>query len=200
MGAPGESHETTHISVVDASGNAVSLTTTLNAGFGSGIVARGTGVLLNNEMDDFAAKPGVPNLYGLVGALANAIEPGKRPLSSMSPTIVLEGGRPALVLGSPGGSRIITGVVQVILNTIVFEMPVAQAVTVPRIHHQWLPDEIWVEPFGLAPETRRDLEGLGHAIRVYDREELGRVNAVQVTPEGCFAGPDVRGGCVSAGY
>ncbi len=195
---PREPDETTHFSVVDKEGNVVSCTTTLNARFGSGIVVDGTGILLNNEMDDFSAKPGVPNLYGLVGNEANAIAAGKRMLSSMSPTIVLHDGHPRLVLGSPGGSRIITSVAQVILNHLVFEMPIAQAVAVPRVHAQWLPDRVYYEPFGMALDTRKRLEELGHELA--EMEEIGRVNAIEVQPNGFYAGPDVRGGGASAGY
>jgi gamma-glutamyltranspeptidase/glutathione hydrolase len=196
----GEPDETTHISAADAAGNAVSLTTTLNGGFGTCLVADGTGMLLNNEMDDFSAKPGTPNYYGLVGNEANAIAPGKRMLSSMSPTLVLQDGRPVLVLGSPGGSRIISSVVEVILNALVFEMPVVQAVAVPRVHHQWLPDELFMESFGLAPEVVRDLKARGHTVTVSTRSPIGRVNAIAILDDGLHGGPDVRGPSASAGY
>ena len=138
---PYESDQTTHFSVVDKDGNAVSNTYTLNFSFGTGLVAEGTGILLNNEMDDFSAKPGVPNAYGLIGGDANAVEPGKRPLSSMSPTIVLKDGS-VLVTGSPGGSRIITTVLQIVMNVIDHGMNIAEASAAPRMHHQWLPDEL----------------------------------------------------------
>lgn len=197
---PMEPDETTHLAAIDAAGNAVSLTTTLNAGFGSGLVADGTGILLNNEMDDFSAKPGVPNLFGLVGNEANAIAPGKRMLSSMSPTLVLSDGAPVLLVGSPGGSRIITSVVQVILDVLVFHMPVAQAVAQPRIHAQWLPDKVFYEPRGLAPETIAGLEARGHRVEVFGGEAIGRVNAIEVRADGFHAGPDIRGGAAAAGY
>lgn len=178
-----ESPETTHFSIVDRQGNAVSCTTTLNSSFGSGVVAAGTGVLLNNEMDDFSMKPGVPNIYGLVGGEANAIEPEKRMLSSMTPTIVLEGAESddddvILVLGSPGGSTIITTVLQVILNVLVHEMPLKEAVGAPRFHHQWLPDKTRVESRGFSPDVLEDLEERGHNIRLV--EALGDVHAVQL--------------------
>ncbi len=140
-----EGDNTTHFSVVDRFGNAVSNTYTLNLSYGNGLIAEGTGVLLHNELDDFAAKPGVPNAFGLVGATANAPAPRKRPLSSMTPTIVMKDGKPYLVTGSPGGSRIITTVLQIILNVLDHEMNVAEAVSAPRIHHQWLPDEVFAE-------------------------------------------------------
>jgi gamma-glutamyltranspeptidase / glutathione hydrolase len=161
-----ESAETTHYAVVDEAGNAVSVTTTLNGSFGTGIVAPGTGILLNNEMDDFTVKPGVPNLYGLVQGEANAIEPGKTPLSSMSPTILLKDDRPFMVIGSPGGPRIITVVLEVILNVIDHGMNIQEAVDAPRIHHQWLPDVLYAEPFALSPDTARLLAGMGHTLEV----------------------------------
>lgn len=159
-----ESPDTTHYSIMDAQGNAVANTYTLNFSFGSGITVPGTGILLNNEMDDFSAKPGVPNAYGLLGAEANRIESGKRPLSSMTPTIVFREGKPWLVTGSPGGSRIITTVLQAIVNTVDHKMNVAAAVSVPRFHNQWLPDSIFVEP-GFSPDTLRLLRGLGHQVQ-----------------------------------
>ncbi|MEZ4650127.1 MAG: gamma-glutamyltransferase [Candidatus Eisenbacteria bacterium] len=200
-GDPGaEPDETTHLVAIDDQGNAVSMTTTLNAGFGSGLVAAGTGILLNNEMDDFSAKPGVPNLFGLIGNEANAIAPGKRMLSSMSPTIVLRDARPYLLLGSPGGSRIITSVVQVILNAVVFHMPIAQAVAVPRIHAQWLPDVLFYEPYGLSPETIGALEAKGHTVQIFPSDAIGRVNAIEVRDDGFHAGPDIRSGAAAVGY
>lgn len=164
--APYESDQTTHFSIVDQYGNAVSNTYTINFSYGSGMTAAGTGVLLNNEMDDFSAKPGVPNAYGLIGGDANAVEPRKRPLSSMSPTIVLKDGKPYLVTGSPGGSRIITTTLQVISNMIDHGMNVAEATHAARIHHQWLPDEIRVEDGGLSRDTVAALEDKGHTISV----------------------------------
>ncbi|MFV0360720.1 gamma-glutamyltransferase [Tropicimonas sp.] len=160
---PYESNETTHFSVVDQWGNAVSNTYTINFSYGSGLVAEGTGVLLNNEMDDFSAKPGVPNAYGLVGGDANAVEGGKRPLSSMSPTMVMKDGEVFVVTGSPGGSRIITTTLQVIMNVIDHGMNIAEATFAPRIHHQWLPDEIRIED-GISRDTLAILEQRGHAV------------------------------------
>jgi gamma-glutamyltranspeptidase/glutathione hydrolase len=162
----GESNETTHYSIVDDEGNAVAVTYTLNGSFGAGVVAPGTGVLLNNEMDDFTAKPGVPNLYGLVQGEANAIEPKKTPLSSMSPTIVTRDGKPFMVIGSPGGSRIITITLEAIVNVIDHGMNIQEAIDAPRIHHQWLPDKVYAEPFALSIDTRRVLAGLGHDVTV----------------------------------
>lgn len=162
--APHEGSNTTHFSVIDAQGNAVSLTYTLNGWFGNRIVAGNTGVLMNNEMDDFTVKVGVPNLFGLVQGEANAIAPGKTPLSSMSPTIVTKEGRPVLIVGTPGGSRIISVVVQVILNMIDHGMSVQEAVDAPRIHHQWLPDLTNVERFALSADTRKLLEAMGHKL------------------------------------
>ena len=153
-----EGHNTTHFSVIDRDGNAVSNTYTLNFSYGLGLVADGTGVLLNNELDDFTAKPGAANAYGLVGCDANLPGPGKRPLSSMTPTIVLKDGKPFLVTGSPGGSRIITAVLQVIINVIDFHMRIAEAVSAPRLHHQWQPDERMVEP-GFDPARARRAQG-----------------------------------------
>ncbi|MDE3177718.1 MAG: gamma-glutamyltransferase [Pseudomonadota bacterium] len=159
---PHEGVNTTHYSIVDDKGDAVSVTYTLNNWFGAGVVAGDTGVLLNDEMDDFTAKVGAPNLYGLVQGEKNAIEPGKTPLSSMTPTIVVKDGKPVLVTGTPGGSRIITVVMQTILNVIDYGMSISEAVDAPRIHNQWLPDVTYVEPFALSPDTRQILEGMGH--------------------------------------
>lgn len=160
--APHEGSNTTHYSIVDKQGNAVSVTYTLNDWFGARVTAAGTGVLLNNEMDDFTVKLGVPNLYGLVQGQANAIAPGKRPLSSMSPTIVTKDGKTVMVVGTPGGSRIITAVLHTLLNTIDYGMNIQEAVDAPRFHQQWLPDVTSVEPFALSPDTRKILEGMGH--------------------------------------
>jgi gamma-glutamyltranspeptidase/glutathione hydrolase len=162
---PPESRETTHFSIVDRWGNAVSCTYTLNFSYGSGIMVPGTGILLNNQMDDFSAKPGVPNAYGLIGGEANAIQPGKRMLSSMSPTLVLRDGEVFLVTGSPGGSRIITTTLQVIMNIIDHGMNPAEAEHALRFHHQWLPDTLRIER-GFNPDTRRLLEAMGHELRV----------------------------------
>jgi gamma-glutamyltranspeptidase / glutathione hydrolase len=159
-----ESAETTHYSIVDAEGNAVAVTYTLNGSFGAGVVAEGTGVLLNNEMDDFTSKPGTPNMYGLVQGDANAIAPGKSPLSSMSPTIVSRGGSPFMVIGSPGGPRIITITLETILNVIDHDMNIQEAMDAPRIHHQWLPDVVLTEPRALSPDTVRLLTGMGYHV------------------------------------
>ena len=162
--APHEGTNTTHYSIVDVHGNAVAVTITLNDWFGARVTAAGTGVLLNNEMDDFTVKLGVPNLYGLVQGELNAIAPGKRPLSSMSPTIVTRDGRPLLVLGTPGGSWIITTVVHTIVNVVDYGMTIQEAVDAPRFHQQWLPESTTVEPFAIGPDTRRILEGMGHKL------------------------------------
>ncbi len=172
---PQESEETTHLSVIDKDGNAVSLTTTLNSGYGSGYVVEGAGFLLNNEMDDFSSKPGVPNQFGLVGAEANAIEPGKRMLSSMTPTIVVGENGDLLVVGSPGGSTIITTVLQIIVNTIDHGMSLHDSVLSPRFHHQWLPDHVVFESHSLDPELRKELEELGHTLT--ERLEIGDANS-----------------------
>ncbi len=173
---PYESDQTTHFSVMDAQGNVVSCTYTLNLSFGSGIVARGTGMLLNNEMDDFSAKPGVPNAFGLIGGEANAVAAGKRPLSSMTPVIVFKDAKPWLATGSPGGSRIITTVLQNLINVIDFEMNIAEAASMPRMHHQWVPDFMRVER-GFSPDTLRILNGMGHEVKVMP--VMGREQTVQ---------------------
>jgi gamma-glutamyltranspeptidase/glutathione hydrolase len=159
---PHEGTNTTHYSIVDRFGNAVGVTYTLNEWFGARVTAAGTGVLLNNEMDDFTAKPGVPNLYGLVQGQANAIQPGKRPLSSMSPTIVSRDGKPVLVVGTPGGSRIITAVLHTLLNVIDYGMNIQEAVDAPRFHQQWLPEGTYVENFAFSPDTQKLLLAMGH--------------------------------------
>jgi gamma-glutamyltranspeptidase/glutathione hydrolase len=186
---PREGSNTTHFSVVDSSGNAVSNTYTLNFPYGVGLVADGTGVLLNNELDDFTAAPGASNAFGLVGFEANLPGPGKRPLSSMSPTIVLKDGKPVLVTGSPGGSRIISTVLQVIVNVIDYRMDVAAAVAAPRLHHQWLPDEVRIER-GFSDETLAGLRAKGHNVV----ESLGQTsaNSIAVTPNGLLGAPDPR--------
>jgi gamma-glutamyltranspeptidase/glutathione hydrolase len=186
---PREGSNTTHFSVVDSSGNAVSNTYTLNFPYGVGLVAGGTGVLLNNELDDFTAAPGASNAFGLVGFEANLPGPGKRPLSSMSPTIVLKDGKPVLVTGSPGGSRIISTVLQVIVNVIDYRMDVAAAVAAPRLHHQWLPDEVRIER-GFSDETLAGLRAKGHNVV----ESLGQTsaNSIAVTPNGLLGAPDPR--------
>jgi gamma-glutamyltranspeptidase / glutathione hydrolase len=161
-----ESNETTHYSIIDDEGNAVAVTYTLNGSFGAGVVAPGTGILLNNEMDDFTSKPGAPNLYGLVQGEANAIAPGKTPLSSMSPTIISKDDKPFMVIGSPGGARIITITLEAILNVIDHGMNIQEAVDAPRIHHQWLPDKVFMEPYALSPDTLKLLSAMGHDVRI----------------------------------
>ena len=186
---PYESDQTTHFVVADSHGSVVSVTYTLNTNFGSGIVASGTGIVLNNEMDDFSAKPGVPNAYGLVGGDANAVQPMKRPLSSMSPTIVLKDGKPWLVTGSPGGARIITTTLQVLVNTIDFGMNPAEAGSAVRVHHQWLPDELRIER-GLSPDTVAILRGMGH--KVVERQSMGDTQTIQILPSGFYGYADQR--------
>ncbi|BAY74448.1 gamma-glutamyltransferase [Nostoc linckia NIES-25] len=181
-----ESPETTHLTVVDEQRNAVSLTFTINLGFGAGVVTPGTGIILNNEMDDFAAAPGVPNAFGLVGNDANSIAPRKTPLSSMTPTIVTENNRFRMAAGAPGGSTIITQVLQVILNVLEYNMDVGAAVSVPRIHHQWLPDELRVESWGLDALTLENLRHRGHNIK--ETAPWGNGNAIAVTADGTLEG------------
>ncbi|NIR32488.1 MAG: gamma-glutamyltransferase [Gammaproteobacteria bacterium] len=191
-GAPAEVYEspdTTHFSVMDGAGNVVSNTYTINFSFGTGIVAEGTGILLNNEMDDFSAKPGVPNAYGLIGGEANAIEPGKRPLSSMTPTIVFKGGEPYLATGTPGGSRIITTTMQIIMNVVDHGMNIAAATAAPRFHHQWLPDILHVEQ-GFSPDTVALLRARGHDIEL--SRAMGSTQSILRTPAGLFGAADPR--------
>src|SRR6202045_1351697 len=186
---PREGSNTTHYSVVDSQGNAVSNTYTLNFPYGVGLVAAGTGVLLNNELDDFTAAPGASNAFGLVGYEANLPGPGKRPLSSMSPTIVLKDGKPVLVTGSPGGSRIISPVLQVILNVFDYHMDAPAAVAAPRLHHQWLPDEVRIER-GFSDDTLAALRAKGH--RVVEPMGQTSANSIAVTPKGLLGAPDPR--------
>lgn len=185
---PHEGNETTHYSVIDKEGNAVSVTYTINALFGAKVMAGETGFFLNDEMDDFTIKPGVPNLFGLVQGKANAIAPGKRPLSSMSPTIVTKNGKPFLILGSPGGSRIISITLETILNIIDHGMNIQEAVDAPRLHHQWLPDTINLEPFALSPDTRRILAQMGYTL--VDQTPWGAAEAILVGSDA----PDVNTG------
>lgn len=198
--APYESNETTHYSIIDKDGNAVSNTYTINFSYGSGLVADGTGVLMNNEMDDFSAKPGVPNAYGLIGGDANAVEAGKRPLSSMTPTIVNKDGQVWMVTGSPGGARIITTVLQVIVNMIDHKMNIAEASTAARIHHQWLPDTLRIEG-GISLDTQRALEAKGHVLSL--EEVMGSTQSVMRDPETGFllgASDPRRAGAATVGY
>lgn len=194
-----ESVETSHLTVVDRDRNAVSLTFTVNLGFGAGVVAKGTGIVLNNEMDDFAIAPNTPNAFGLVGGTANAIAPNKIPLSSMTPTIITENGRLRLAVGSPGGSTIITTVLQIVLNVLVYDMDVRKAVAAPRVHHQWLPDRLNVESWGLDTLTIADLKRRGHQIE--ERPSWGNANAIVVMPDGSLEGAaDPRGEGAASGF
>ncbi|WP_243389216.1 gamma-glutamyltransferase [Conservatibacter flavescens] len=186
---PYESDQTTHYSIMDKDGNAVAVTYTINMNFGSGIVADGTGILLNNEMDDFSAKPGVANAFGLVGGEANAVEAKKRPLSSMTPTLVLKDERPWLATGSPGGSRIITTVLQSILNIVDHQMNPAEAIVTPRVHHQWLPDELRIEE-GLSPDTLELLKNKGH--KISEKAAMGRVQIILSEKDGFYGYSDPR--------
>jgi len=192
------SNDTTHFSVMDREGNAVSNTYTINFSYGSGLMVGGTGILLNNEMDDFSAKPGVANAYGLVGGEANRIEARKRPLSSMTPTLVLKDSKAILATGSPGGSRIITTTLQVIMNVIDHRMNIAEAVQAPRVHHQWLPDQLRIEE-GLSVDTLERLRERGHAPVV--KNAMGSANSVMRIEQG-FAGmaDPRRRGALAAGY
>ena len=196
-----ESTETTHYSIVDDEGNAVSVTTTLNGAYGSKLYVDELGFFLNNEMDDFSSKPGTPNMFGLIGAEANAIAPGKRMLSSMTPTIVEKDGKLFMVLGSPGGSTIITSVMQTILNVTEFDMTMQEAVNAPRFHHQWLPDEILFEPQGLEDDLLRSLEQKGYEIIQGDAVIIGKVDAILKLPDGKLeGGADKRGDDTAAGF
>lgn len=187
-----ESPETSHLTVVDEQRNAVSLTFTINLGFGASVVTPGTGIVLNNEMDDFAVAPGVPNAFGLIGNEANAIAPRKTPLSSMTPTIITENGRLRMAVGTPGGSTIITQVLQIILNVLEYNMDIGAAVSVPRIHHQWLPDTLRVERWGLDALTLQELRRRGHTIQ--EINSWGNANAITVTQDGYLEGAaDPRG-------
>ncbi len=195
-----ESEETTHFSVIDKDGMAVASTTTLNGSYGSGFVAEGTGILLNNEMDDFAIKPGVPNMYGLLGAEANAIAPNKRMLSSMTPTFVMHNDSLCWILGTPGGGTIITTIAQVIVNLIDFRMTLPKAVDAPRFHHQWLPDEVYYERNAFSPDLLNILESKGYHLT--PRSAIGDVNAIAVDRQnGYYLGmPDKRRQSAAAGY
>ena len=194
-----ESPETTHYSVVDRWGNAVSVTTTINLGYGNGCVVEGAGFFLNNEMDDFSSKPGVPNAFGLIGNEANAVGPGKRPLSSMTPTIVLKDGKPFIVIGSPGGSTIITTTMQTILNVVDHDMDIKEAVCASRFHSQWLPDVIQYEPRSLIEDLKKALEKKGHKL-VQRGGYIGEANGIMISEEGYFGGGDCRGETSAIGY
>ncbi|WP_137404194.1 gamma-glutamyltransferase [Echinicola rosea] len=194
-----ESEETTHYSIVDANGHAVSVTTTINSGYGSKVFVSGAGFLMNNEMDDFSSKPGVPNVYGLLGGKANAIQPEKRMLSAMTPTIVEKDGKLKMVVGTPGGSTIITSVYQVVLNVLDHEMNMTDAVSAGRVHHQWKPNFIFPERDALDPTTKKALEKMGHQIK--DRGSIGRVDAILVGADGQLEGAgDPRGDDWAAGF
>ncbi len=194
-----ESTETTHFSILDEDGNAVSVTTTLNGSFGSKVAVSGAGFFLNNEMDDFTAQPGEPNMFGLIQGEANAIEPGKRMLSSMSPTIITQDGDVRMVVGAAGGPRIISATLQNFLNIAVFGMRPQQAISAPRFHHQWMPDRLYFEEFGLSPDTQQKLEDLGHELA--PRGNIGRAHTIYVDGNGLkYGSPDPRGDGVAEGY
>lgn len=194
-----EATETTHFSVVDAQGNAVAVTYTLNNAYGNGITVPGLGFLLNDEMDDFTAKPGSPNLFGLLQGEANAIQPGKRPLSAMTPTILARDGKPYLVLGAPGGPRIITAVLQTILNLVDFGMNVQDAVDAPRFHHQWQPDKLFLE-HGISPDTVALLQSRGHEVEYSPGVVLARISAILVNGKWLEGAADGRWVGKASGY
>jgi gamma-glutamyltranspeptidase / glutathione hydrolase len=196
-----ESNETTHYSIVDQFGNAVAVTTTLNTNYGSKVLVKGAGFFLNNEMDDFSSKPDVPNVYGLLGSSANAIASEKRMLSSMTPTIVEKDGKLFMVLGTPGGSTIITSVLQNIINVVDYKMGMQESVNQPRFHHQWLPDEIKLEPNSFDEKTKKELAILGYSILEKNSTIIGRVDAILVLPNGKLeGGADKRGDDTAAGF
>ena len=193
-----ESEETTHYSVVDKDGSAVSVTTTINSGYGSGITVTGAGFILNNEMDDFSSKPGVPNMFGLLGNEANAIQPSKRPLSSMTPSIILKDNKPFLILGTPGGSTIITTVLQNFLNVTLHDMTIKEAVDAPRFHSQWMPDLIEYEKNSLSKKIIKQLEEMGHSLDL--RGNIGEANGIMIDENGFWGGADKRGENTAVGY
>lgn len=194
-----ESTETTHFNVVDSEGNAVAVTYTLNGGYGSGVTAPGLGFLLNNEMDDFASKPGEPNMFGLVQGEVNSIKAGKRPLSSMVPTMLVKDGKLFMVVGAPGGSRIITGVMQVILNVIDFGENAQDAIDQPRFHHQWKPDTLYLEE-GISPDTVALLKGMGYHIQQGANQGVANVEDIVIDKGWLTGGSDGRSGGKAAGY
>ncbi|WP_190808825.1 gamma-glutamyltransferase [Flagellimonas sp. S3867] len=196
-----ESDETTHYSIVDAQGNAISATTTLNGGYGSKLYCEELGFFLNNEMDDFSAKPGIPNMFGLIGAEANSIAPEKRMLSSMTPTIVEKDGKLFMVVGTPGGSTIITAVAQTILNVYEFDLSMQEAVNAPRFHHQWLPDVITFEEEGFSPALKSELGDIGYQIYEGKNRIIGKVDAIKVLENGKLeGGADKRGDDAAVGF
>ena len=192
MSAPGvpphEGTETTHYSIVDKDGNAVAVTYTINANFGAKVIAGDTGFFLNDEMDDFTTKPGAANLFGLVQGKKNAIQPGKRPLSSMSPTIVAKDGRTFMVIGSPGGARIITITLEAVMNVIDYGLDPQEAIDAPRFHHQWLPDEVFVEPLALSPDTKQMLTDMGY--KITEQAAWGAAETIVVMPQAASPPPE----------
>tara|TARA_R110002096_G_scaffold170131_1_gene342175 strand:+ start:10109 stop:11794 length:1686 start_codon:yes stop_codon:yes gene_type:complete len=193
-----EPDQTTHFSIIDKDGNAVGVTTTLNGSFGSHVAVTGAGFLLNNEMDDFSAQPGVPNMFGLIGGEANAIEKGKRMLSSMTPTIVSKNGNPSMILGAAGGPRIITATLQTFLNMGVFGMNAQQAVSAPRVHHQWFPDRLFFDPYGLSPDTQLLLREKGYEL---SQQSIARAHIIFIDDDGTkSSGVDSRGDGYASGY
>jgi len=196
---PKESEETTHFAVVDWEGNAISVTTTLNDTYGSRSVVAGTGFILNNEMDDFSAKPGVPNLFGAIGGKANAIAPGKRPLSSMTPVLITKKNKVWMAMGTPGGTTIPTSVFQIIVNMAEFGMTLPEAVRAKRFHHQWKPDQISIEEDAFSQQVQAQLEKMGHFVNI--RSPIGRVEAIVRLPNGMWQGvADPRGDDTARGF
>ena len=196
-----ESNETTHYSIVDSYGNAVSVTTTLNGGFGSKLYSEELGFFFNNEMDDFSSKPGVPNMFGLIGAKANEIAPEKRMLSSMTPTIVEKNGQLWMVVGTPGGSTIITSVLQTILNVHEYDMGMQEAINQPRFHHQWLPDMVMMEPNQFDTIVKKELKALGYNLLERNSLVIGKVEGILRLKDGTYeGGADPRGDDTAVGY